>query len=202
MSTTTDNRPTTFPSASTRAALAHVADRHMNCHALLGTERPSCGMAVPDLADGASWQAAHVADAILTAEYGDATPAAATGVEVAAGGGDERASRYVTESGEISIPYDLVPGLGDLLLEAAGAPEHTEQCVRDRWSLLHTGPGPCVCRMFTPEQIDAAAQRLDRDGLWNVRFAPGTDGANRNERYRDILRARVRVVLAAVVAAA
>lgn len=190
----------TFPSTTTRDALAALLDRHLSCQALPGTASPSCGMADPELADGATWQAAHVADAILRAEYGaDAVaPAAPITSHRRSPDVDARTWKYIAETGEVVVPADVLGGLADLLLEVAGAPQHTEQCVRDRWSLLHTGSGPCVCQRFTPEEIDAAAQTLDVDGLWHIRFAPGPDGVDRSERYRDILRGRVRTVLAAV----
>jgi hypothetical protein len=193
----------TFPSTTTRNALAALLDRHMSCWALHATANPSCGMPEPELADGATWQAAHVADAILRAEYGADAPSMASTESVddrqPSPQDDTRAWKYVAPTGEVAVPVDVLGGLADLLLEAAGAPQHTEQCVRDRWSLLHTGSGPCVCQQFTPEQIDAAAQKLDVDGLWHIRFAPGPDGVDRSERYRDALRGRVRTVLAAVI---
>lgn len=192
----------TFPTTTTRGALAALLDQHLSCQPQQATADPPCGMLAPEPADGATWQAAHVADAILRAEY-DTDPIAPTALTSDhQPAHDARAWNYFDEAGEVTVPTDVLGGLVDLLLEAAGAPQHTEQCVRDRWSLLHTGSGPCVCQQFTPEQIDAAAQKLDVDGLWHIRFTPGPDGVDRSERYRDALRGRVRTVLAAVLSVA
>ncbi len=191
----------TFPTIATRMALAQLLEQHLACTAVPGSPHSSCGMAEDAPVPSASWQAAHLADAILRANYPDPD-------------GDRRREPRSVEAvvadlhawsssgGMIAIPAVVLRETADLLFKAAQSALHTEECVRGGWSLLHRGNGPCACGIYGPDEVDAAARALDTAGLWDRVFAPNPGGPDRREQYRDMLRSQVHVVLAAIVNAA
>lgn len=186
-----------FPTVDTRIALAQLLTQHMSCHPVQDSSRPSCLLPATEVAPGATWIASHLADAVLRAEYREASESAEAGRAFATrlvdyGAADTDGARTAPE-----VTTADVAALLDVVLEAAqNSDTHTEECRRMGWSLLHLGEGACVCQRYTDEEIDDAARTLDTSDLWDRKFAPSA--IDRREQYRNMLRSQVRAVLAAV----